>query len=201
MRPLPIRLATTCLLLALSACGQAEVSDQRRAFIDARDHGWLDLQVNLPAGSLHGEAAKQGCELITSVDGEQFVREHLYPQSEALPKVETGFRFTAPAGSHEIALHLERCQAEPQTFSLSTKLKKNQLLELTFDGEKLKAGEATPYNPVTLDKLKDKLAAVEETQEDTEKSIGKQFRRMTLLLVFGLFTSTLLILYLGRRRD
>ncbi|HEY9102221.1 hypothetical protein [Chitinimonas sp.] len=201
MRPLTLRLASTCLLIVLSGCGQAEVSDQRRDFIDARDHGWLDLQVNLPANRLNEEAAKQGCELTTSVDGEQFVREHLYPQSEAQPKVETGFRFSVPAGNHEIALKLEHCQAEPQTFSLTTKLKKDHLLALNFDGEQLRAGDSDTYAPATLDKLKDRLAQLEEAQEDTEKSINKQFRRLSLLLIFGLVISTLLVMYAGKRRN
>ena len=104
-----MRTSTALLLLTSilsSGCADA-VSPARESYIRAQQHGWVELTVeDWAVPPLPPESTKPiECQLTVSLNGEEFLSEAVYPHGDEPPyRVQSGFRFPAPTGTHNLVL-------------------------------------------------------------------------------------------------
>jgi hypothetical protein len=155
-------LALAILFIPATACAGASVD--RRAYILAHPHGWVELTIfdsqvpDIPPRRDDGEWGKLGdCSVHVYINSEPLLRDSAYPDGEAAPYVvDTGFRFPAPVGDSDVGLNYVGCRVEDEekaTVDSSTTLRieEDQMHELRFDGSSLSALAPVPNEVITLE--------------------------------------------------
>lgn len=183
------------LLLTLSACGRAEISEERKAYILANEHGWVELSVDIPPSRIALDGNPANCLLEASINGERFLSEPLFPQGNDKKSIRTGFLFAAPAAQSEVVLTYSGCQQAPSQISGVVPLSKDNLIRLRFDGATLAASVPTPFKPVELADLEQRLGNIQTSQQKSDASLHEEFSRLFKVLVVGIaiLAATLLV--------
>lgn len=159
-------LALTILMIPATACAGA--SADRRAYILAHPHGWLELTIfdsrvpDIPVRNAEDEWKKPvSCGVYVSVDSEPLLRDFAYPDGDTAPYVvDTGFRFPVPVGDSDIELRYEGCRVENDeeiSIGVATDLRieEDQVHELDFDGSSLSVMAPVPNEVITLEDVYD----------------------------------------------
>jgi hypothetical protein len=174
------------LLLTLSACGRAEVSEERKAYILANEHGWVELAVDIPPSRFVQDGDPANCLLEVSVNGERFLSEPLFPRDGEKRSIRTGFLFAAPATQSEVELRYSGCQKEDARVSGVVPLSTDKLVKLEFDGDTLATSAPTPFKAAELGDLQQKLANIEAWQQKSDANLREELSVLFKLLVASL---------------
>jgi hypothetical protein len=151
------------LLLAHSAC--AGTSQERRDYILAHPHGWVEVSVDdravpqVPSRDEErpGLIRPESCSLQVSLDGEPFMYGSSYPIGDAPPYTgKSGFRFPAPIGSTHLKLEYSGCDVSGEKLStveaeVPIVVEENRVTEVEFDGLRLAPLATRPNSVVTLE--------------------------------------------------
>lgn len=154
----------TALLLALTpCCTVAQVAgEERRAYVRARAHGWVEITLAdlaiPPVAAGDPEAPvwvrPVQCSLSVELDGEPWFTSSLYPQGESAPYfLQSGFRFPAPVGPQNLRLTYSGCRATAVVLIAPLLVQPGTLYELVFDGSELDALPARPDREVSLEDI------------------------------------------------
>ncbi|UOD29809.1 hypothetical protein INH39_31305 [Massilia violaceinigra] len=182
------------VLLSNSGCNAKEMPDSRRDYLLAHDHGWIDLVVKAPAGA---PAYKPGeaCTVGLTINGDMLLFENAN-----LAGMPVGFRFVAPAGKLDAALHLHGCVKEELVLKLPLQLTKDHLVELAFDGAALTAGTATPFEPTSLEWVRTEMLRMQANAHAGDAATGKLTTLATASVALNAFGLLALLCYAWIRR-
>jgi hypothetical protein len=159
------------LTAALFACA-AGLPVERREYILARPHGWVELSVGdlaiprVPKSEEEGAewARPAECRLDVELDGEPFVAGFVYPVGEQPPfAVSSGYRFPAPVGRVRLAVEYAGCDAEGSGSApallgeAEIDVAQGQVTDVAFDGERLLPGAPRADTAVTLERIYEAL--------------------------------------------
>jgi hypothetical protein len=151
------------------SCARA-ISQERRDYILAHPHGWVELSFNdyqIPSIPVKEKkktvfVKPEQCRVTVSIDDEPYFSESVYPFGETEPyRVESGFRFPAPVGPAALRLTYSGCDAGEQEESGSVEqaieinVAEGIVHNLDFDGTSITAGEVSPNRAVTLEDIYD----------------------------------------------
>lgn len=148
----------------LPGCATASSYD-RRAYILAHPHGWVEVTISdpsipdvPPAGDSddpwHRPAS---CGVSVRLNEEPMLHESAYPNGESAPySAETGFRFPAPVGATALELSYTRCRvADGEVVGLELQavllVEEDKTHEIVFNGAELTVRDARPNDVVTLE--------------------------------------------------
>lgn len=157
------RLISTFLLF-LPSCATA-ASEDRRAYILAHPHGWIEVTIADPfipdvpsrLGSEEPWQVPESCTVKVSVNDEPFLSDRAYPIGEhALYRADTGFRFPVSVGATALRFSYQDCRvAENQVVDVRLDalilVEKDKTHEVVFDGQTLETREPRPSTVVTLE--------------------------------------------------
>ena len=164
-------------LLLVSGCGRAELSAARKDYVLAKDHGWLELTVEVPPGRFRPPTNQRHCALQVDINGETFTQEALYLQGDpGHYSVNTGFLLVAPAGVSTIDLSVGDCAATTLHSTLSVTVAKNHMLQLAYNGQTLARTAEQAYLPPTLSSLDQRLRAADSAHEQQQAQVQQELR-------------------------
>jgi len=161
------RMLGTALFVAAIAC--ASTIQERRDYILAHPHGWVEVSVDdrsVPQVPVPGSEEEPGpwvrpesCSVEVLLDREPFVYGSAYPVGDAPPyAAETGFRFPAPVGPALLAVQYRGCDVADGKASVSNAelfigVEEDRVIEVHFDGAALAADPPRDNTVVTLDDI------------------------------------------------
>ena len=166
------KMGTPCVLAVLllnAGCEAKEMPDSRRDYLLAHEHGWIDLVVKAPA-SAPGYKPGEACTVGLMINGDMLLFENASLADAGMP---VGFRFVAPAGKLDAALHLHGCVKDELVLKLPLQLTKDHLVELAFDGAALTAGKATPFEPTSLEWVRTEMLRMQANAQAGDAATGK----------------------------
>jgi hypothetical protein len=169
------------LLLLLSGCGRADISDERKNYILANEHAWVELSVDIAPQSI--EQTSSNCILEVTVNGERFLSEPLFPSGAIEKSIKTGFLFAAPAAKSEVTLNYSQCQKQPKVAAVSLDLPVDTLAKLKFDGTSISATAPVAYKPVTLSEVSNNLGRIESAQQENQATVAGQLSQLSKLVI------------------
>jgi hypothetical protein len=152
------------LLLLLPACATA-ASEDRRAYILAHPHGWIEVTIadafipDIPPGEDSDEAwhAPFSCAVRVWVNDEPFLYDQAYPIGDAAPyRAETGFRFPASVGAVELGFSYQGCRVrENEVVAINANtlilVEEGKTHEVIFNGATLEVRTPRPSSVLTLE--------------------------------------------------
>jgi hypothetical protein len=150
----------------LPGCATAS-SEDRRAYILAHPHGWVEITISDPyvpdvppaEDSDDPWQRPRSCGVSVELNEEPILYESAYPSGEAAPyATTTGFRFPAPVGPTELRFSYSGCRlADGKRASLELSaafsIQEQQTHELVFDGAELSVRAPRPNEVVTLEDI------------------------------------------------
>lgn len=199
------------------------VSAARAQYIEAHEHGWVEVAVQIPAHQLdhplghpldHKTATPclQGL-LEANLDGEPFLSEPLYPSSAAssaaLGGIRTGFVLNAPAGQHTLFLSYARCGKDGKdkhTTSFAFLLPDRHRVQLLFTGQALTLAQAPVRETGSLAGVQNTINDVLGRQGEQEQAIDRKLSTLfdTFLMgvaVIALLLSLVFLRLLKKKKD
>ena len=152
------------LSLILPACAVAQVPEPRERFIRARDHGWVELEVNdeevAQVPFTHGDGTvsfvrPDSCRVLASVNREPVLDQMVFPVGDVEPfAVRSGFRFPLPTGTRDIELQYLGCRGQgDQTVATTLTVESGSLTILEFDGTRLTVQRPIPDPATTIESI------------------------------------------------
>lgn len=162
---MPSRLRTLAAAVFASAVACASTSIERRDYILAHPHGWVEVSLDDRAVPAVPESEEKpdslvrpsSCSVEVLLDREPFVSGSVYPVGDTPPFVtESGFRFPAPLGPALVSVEYWGCDIEGSeratvTAQLYVAVEENRVVEIHFDGTALRADPPREDTVVTLD--------------------------------------------------
>lgn len=162
--PLAPRIALVAA--ALFACA-AGLPVERREYILARPHGWVELSVSDLAIPLVPESDEAGaalvppptCRLDVRLEGEPYVEGFVYPVGEEPPfAVSSGYRFPAPVGRVRLSVAYAGCDVDASKLGevraeVEVDVAEGRVTDVAFDGERLLPGAPRADTAVTLERI------------------------------------------------
>jgi hypothetical protein len=152
------------------SCARA-ISQERRDYILAHPHGWVELSFNdyqIPSIPVQEKKKTvflkpEQCRVTVEIDDEPYFSDSVYPFGEVEPyRVESGFRFPAPVGLTSLRFFYSGCdvgEKEEESGSVEQlveiTVQENMVHNLAFDGTSLTTSEVTPNKAVTLEDIYD----------------------------------------------
>lgn len=150
----------------LPGCATA-ASEDRRAYILAHSHGWVEITISdpyvpdvpPPEESDDPWRRPASCGVSVTLNDEPILYESAFPSGESAPySTRTGFRFPAPVGTTELRFSYSRCRvAAGEIVSLqlsgSVSIEENQTHEVVFDGAELAVRAPRANEVVTLEDI------------------------------------------------
>jgi hypothetical protein len=147
----------------LPGCATAS-SEDRRAYILAHPHGWVEITISDPyvpdvppaEDSDDPWQRPPSCGVSVELNDEPILYDSAYPSGESAPySTSTGFRFPAPVGPTDLRFSYSRCRvADGERVSLeltaSLFIDESQTHEVVFDGTELAVRAPHPNEVVTL---------------------------------------------------
>ncbi|OFW64360.1 MAG: hypothetical protein A2Y74_02555 [Actinobacteria bacterium RBG_13_63_9] len=145
-----IRIALTLCVLFVSCA--ASVSRDRRDYILAHPHGWIEVTIKdseipfLPPSEKEPDkpVVPYSCYVSVDLNNEGFLSDYAYPFGETEPfTVDTGFRFPAPVGMSELKFKYSGCDvsADGKESSVTIKgeipVEEGNVTEMLFNGSHL----------------------------------------------------------------
>lgn len=189
MKRLVSLLPLALLLLSLSGCGRADLSEARRDYLLAGPHAWLSLSLDRHAAA----GDHPGCTLQASLDNEPLLSEAL--QASADGQLRRGWLLPVPAGKASLSVQLNDCGGSAIPAS-ALSLDENHLLQITLSDQGLQSHDAGPWSPASLDAVQQHL---DQLQADSSSALTRQQQYNKLLLgLIGLLIA--LQLFSLRRR-
>lgn len=194
------------VLVQCAGCSKAELSEARKNYLLAGDHGWIDLVVQTPPAPQSGEELTRECTLTMMSNGESLLFESADFRAAAASGSPIGYRFPVAVGTQDLELRFARCSKDDRVLKQKLDIKKDELVQLSVQGSALQTGSATPYRPATLDgvsALNERLRAQVETLAAATSQSTSRTSILSWLVVAGLMSNvvTLLVLLLRRRRE
>jgi len=191
-------------LVQCAGCSKAELSEARKNYLLAGDHGWIDLVVQTPPAPQSGETPTRECMLSLMSNGESLLLESADFRAAAASGSPIGYRFPVAVGTQDIELRFARCLKVDRVLKQKLDIKKDELVQLSVQGSALQTGSAMPYRPATLDgvsALNDGLRAQVETLAAATGQSTSRTSTLSWLVVAGLVSNvvTLLVLLLRPR--
>ena len=161
--PLRARMLVSAIWIGAVACASTLV--ERRDYILAHPHGWIELSLDDRAIPQVPESEDEPrslvrpvtCYVDVSLDREPFVNGSAYPIGDGPPyAAESGFRFPAPVGPALLTVEYGGCDVEDGkattvSAQLSIGVEENRVVEVHFDGTALAADPPRADSVVTLD--------------------------------------------------
>ena len=161
----PPREMLAVLVAAIVAC--ASTIEERRDYILAHPHGWVEVSLEYSEIPQVPSAAKEGgdpdrpdsCSLEVRIDREPFVYGSTYPVGDAPPySIKSGFRFPVPVGPARIEVRYAGCDVAAQKPSSVTArseitVEEDRVTEVSFDGARLVAQPTRENSVVTLEDI------------------------------------------------
>lgn len=187
------------MLLSIAGCEAKEMPDSRRDYLLAHEHGWIDLTVKAPAGT-PGYKPDVPCSIGLRINGDLMLLESAHLAGAGDAEILVGFRFVAPAGKLEAALHLHDCIKDELVLKLALPLAKDHLVELAFDGTALKAGEASPFEPTSLEWVRTEMLRMQAGSQASDAATGKLTTLATASVALNAFGLLALLGYAWSRR-
>jgi hypothetical protein len=162
-----VRLCALVLLGALLPGCATALSQERRDYILAHPHGWVELSVkdekipDVPVEEDGKEVLEKpsSCRVRIEIDEEPYFGDYVYPHGEEQPYVvDSGFRFPVPVGEVELAVSYSGCDIEEgeratRETGIVVNIEEGTALDVAFDGQSLVAGVASPDTKVTLEDI------------------------------------------------
>jgi hypothetical protein len=159
------RMLGSAILVAAVAC--ASTLQERRDYILAHPHGWVELSLadravpQVPESDDEPDTLVRpdSCSVEVLLDREPFVYGSAYPVGDTPPySAATGFRFPAPVGPALLAVQYRGCdvadgKASVASAELSIGVEENRVVEVHFDGAALAADPPRDDTVVTLDDI------------------------------------------------
>jgi len=153
------------VVLAPLAC--ASTIEERRDYILAHPHGWVEVSVEdqavpqVPSSEDRPSdlVRPESCSIEVHLDRESFVYGHAYPTGDSPPySVKTGFRFAAPVGALQLLITYSGCdfeagKASSASAGLSIAVEEDRVTEVHFDGVQPAAEPSRENSVVTLDDI------------------------------------------------
>lgn len=196
------KVGTACVLAVLllnAGCEAKEMPDSRRDYLLAHDHGWIDLVVKAPAGA-PGFKPGEACSVGLMINGDMLLFENANLAGAGSAGMPVGFRFVAPAGKLDAALHLHGCVKDELVLKLPLQLTKDHLVELAFDGVALTAGKAIPFEPTSLEWVRTEMLRMQANTRAGDAATGKLTTLATASVVLNAFGLLALLCYAWSRR-
>lgn len=187
------------VLLSNAACNAKEMPDARRDYLLAHAHGWIDLTVKAPAGA-PGYKAGEACSMGLSINGDMLLLESAHLAEAGNAGIPVGFRFVAPAGKLDAALHLHGCIKDALVLKLPLQLDQDHLVELAFDGAALTAGQPRPFALTSLDWVRTEILRMQAQAQAGEAATGKLTTLATASVALNAFGLLALLAYACWRR-
>lgn len=142
-------------------------SEDRRAYILAHPHGWVEITIydpnvpNVPPAEDSTEAWQRpsSCGVSVKLNDEPILYQLAFPTGASAPySVSTGFRFPAPIGATELRFSYTDCRvAQGKAISLELSailfIEENQTHEAVFNGTELAVRPPHPNEVVTLEDI------------------------------------------------
>ena len=157
------------VILAGAVACAATLDSDRRDYILAHPHGWVEVSIadgHVPQvpetdseGRLVSFVRPDDCSIEVRLDREPFVYNAVYPTGEQPPySVKSGFRFPAPVGPALLSIHYAGCDRNGDAVSstdaqLSIAVEQARVVQVHFDGTELVADPPRDNSVVTLDDL------------------------------------------------
>jgi hypothetical protein len=152
--------------MLLPGCATAS-SEDRRAYILAHPHGWVEITISDPyvpdvPSSEEPDGPWQrpfSCGVSVKLNDEPILYGSAYPSGESAPySTSTGFRFPAPVGATDLRFSYSRCRmADEETVSIELPavlfIEEDQTHEVVFDGAELAVRAPHPNEVVTLEDI------------------------------------------------
>ena len=152
-------------LIVLTPIACASTLEQRRDYILAHPHGWVEVSIQdsaIPAlRSLDDPSAAlvrpDSCSVEIRLDREPVVQGAVYPTGDSAPyAAASGFRFPVPIGPARIQLGYAGCDLESGNRSsvdveLEIAVEDGRVTEVRFDGSTLTALPTRDDSVVTLE--------------------------------------------------
>ena len=150
----------------LPGCATAS-SEDRRAYILAHPHGWVEITISdpfipdVPPGEDSDDPwlRPSSCGVSVKLNNEPILYEAAYPSGQSAPyAASTGFRFPAPAGATDLRLSYSRCRVtDGKTDSLELSailfIEEGQTHEVVFNGAEIVVRPPHPNEVVTLEDI------------------------------------------------
>jgi len=192
------------VLIQCAGCSKAELSEARKNYLLARDHGWIDVVVQTPPAPRGGENPPRECTLTVMSNGESLLFESADFRAAAAGGSPIGYRFPVAVGAQDLELKFERCLKDGRVLKQKLDIKKDELVQLSVQGSAMETGSATPYRPATLDGVSDSSERLRAQVETLAAATGQATSRtstLSWLVVAALMSNvvTLLVLLLRRR--
>ncbi|NHZ63042.1 hypothetical protein [Massilia genomosp. 1] len=191
------------VLLSNTGCNAKEMPDARRDYLLAHEHGWIDLVVKAPAtapAAAPGFKPGEACSVGLTINGDMLLFENASLADAGGAGMPVGFRFVAPAGKLDAALHLHGCVKDELVLKLPLQLTKDHLVELAFDGVALTAGEATPFEPTSLEWVRTEMLRMQANAQAGDAATGKLTTLATASVALNAFGLLALLGYAWSRR-
>jgi len=170
-----VRVILALFPLVLPCCATA-ASEDRRAYILAHPHGWIELTIAdraIPMVPLDPESKESDvhisgspvqCTVEVRVNGEPLLWEPTYATGEQAPfSTDTGFRFPAPTGASQVHLAYGGCRLNEKgeiasvALDAEVAIEEGMTHEILFDGVTLHPQPPRPSNVVTLEDVYEAL--------------------------------------------
>ncbi len=175
-----MRIYKTSLLLCVivTACA-ATLPQDRRDFILARSHGWVEISVHdvdipfLPPSKDKPDEPlfPSTCQVEVLLDNESFLSSHAYPFGDAEPfRVDTGFRFPAPTGLSDMRLSYSGCDVtDGKTTSVEIEseiqIEEGSVTEIHFNGDEITVDPPRIDTVVTLEDVYEAITGRRKADE------------------------------------
>jgi hypothetical protein len=162
-----LRTFWSTLLFATLVPGCAAANSDRRAYILAHPHGWMEVTIAdgeipaVPPGEDSDDPWERpySCDIRVQLNDEPILRASAYPTGDGEPYfVNTGFRFPVPIGAIELELLYASCRVEDgeivsKQFFEKLVVKEDQTHEIVFNGLNLRILEPRPDEVVSLEDI------------------------------------------------
>ncbi len=170
------------LCFSIAACA-ATLAMERRDYILAHPHGWVEVSIvdkNIPLIPNFDEESKkergawvkpERCSVRIQLNEEDFVYDSVYPLGAEPPfEVTSGFRFPAPVGAALLKLTYGGCRVEGEKeksveMAAMISVEESMTLEIHFDGAELVFDAPRPDRVVTLEDVYEAITGNREVKK------------------------------------
>ena len=160
-----VRACALLLLVAVAPGCATALSQERRDYVLAHPHGWIELSLK-HQGIANISVEKDGetvlerprsCHVRIEINEEPYFGDFVYPYGEEEPyMVDSGFRFPVPVGDVELNVlysgcNIEEAEETTRAADIVVNIEEGMVLDVDFDGDSLVAGVPSPDSKVTLE--------------------------------------------------
>jgi hypothetical protein len=157
----------------------------RAQYIEAHEHGWVEVAVNILPTLIESKSGTP-CLLEANLDGEPYLSEALYPSPAASGSIHTGFVLNAPAGQHTLNLSYSKCGKDKSSASFAFLLPDRHRLQLLFTGQALTLAQAPVRETGSLAGVQSTINDVLGRQGEQEQAIDRKLSTLFDTFLMGI---------------